>query len=241
MYIKSLHYIQIGMQEIDQLKQAKEEKKNEEKDFILLIMNCYRYSDKADQQRDTWLKSIPEQIKYYHVLGDPNLENEFHFDEKERKLIVKTLDDYNSLPKKVIAAYHAVFKTFEFKYIFKTDDDQELVQPKFLDILMGLLSKPNAKGTKRPHYGGHIVDVPQAYLSKYYKIHPELPEYLPVYATKYCSGRFYFLSYEAIQNLIKQREKIEAEYLEDYAIGFHLHPFFKEHMLKLQTDNFFTG
>jgi len=27
MYIKSLHYIQIGMQEIDQLKQAKEEKK----------------------------------------------------------------------------------------------------------------------------------------------------------------------------------------------------------------------
>ena len=222
------------MQEIDHLKQAKENQ-----DFILLIMNCYRYSDKADQQRNTWLKSIPEQIKYYHVLGNPNLENEFSFDEKERKLIVKTPDDYNSLPKKVIAAYHAVFKTFEFKYIFKTDDDQELIQPKFLDILMGLLS--NAKGTKRPHYGGHIVDVPQSYLSKYYKIHPELPEYLPVYATKYCSGRFYFLSLEAIQNLMKQREKIEHEYLEDYAIGFHLHSFFKENMLKLQTDNFFTG
>ena len=215
------------------------EKTQENQDFILLIMNCYRYSDKADQQRDTWLKTLPEQIKYYHVLGDPNLVNDFYFDEKERKLIVKTPDDYNSLPKKVIAAYNAVFQTFEFKYIFKTDDDQELVQPKFLDILMGLLSK--AKGTKMHHYGGHIVDVPQSYLSKYYKIHPELPEYLPVYATKYCSGRFYFLSYEATENLIKQREKIEHEYLEDYAIGFYLHPFFKEHMMKLQTDNFFTG
>ena len=222
------------MQEIVHPTQAKENQ-----DFILLIMNCYRYSHKADQQCNTWLKSVPEQIKYYHVLGDPNLENVFSFDEKKRKLIVKTPDDYNSLPKKVIAAYNAVLKTFEFKYIFKTDDDQELVQPKFFDILMGLLSK--AKGTKRPHYGGHIVDVPQSYLSKYYKIHPELPEYLPVYATKYCSGRFYFLSLEAIQNLMKQREKIENEYLEDYAIGFHLHPFFKENMMKLQTDNFFTG
>jgi hypothetical protein len=216
------------------------EKTQENQDFILLIMNCYRYSHKADQQRNTWLKAVPEQIKYYHVLGDSNLENEFSFDEKERKLIVKTPDDYNSLPKKVIAAYNAVVKTFEFKYIFKTDDDQELVQPKFLDILMGLLSKAKTKDLKA-HYGGHIVDVPQSYLSKYYKIHPELPEYLPVYATKYCSGRFYFLSLEAIQNLIKQREKIENEYLEDYAIGFYLHPFFKEHMMKLQTDNFFTG
>jgi hypothetical protein len=209
-------------------------------DFILLIMNCYRYSHKADQQCNTWLKALPEQLTYYHVLGDANLENEFSFNEKERKLIVKTPDDYNSLPKKVIAAYNAVVKTFEFKYIFKTDDDQELVQPKFLDILMGLLSNANSKESKA-HYGGHIVDVPQSYLSKYYKIHPELPEYLPVYATKYCSGRFYFLSFEAIQNLIKEREKIENEYLEDYAIGFYLHPFFKENMMKLQTDNFFTG
>jgi len=219
------------MQVIDRLKTQ---------DFILLIMNCYRYTYKADQQRDTWLKSLPKQLTYYHVLGDPNLENEFSFDEKERKLVVKTPDDYNSLPKKVIAAYNAVVKTFEFKYIFKTDDDQELVQPKFFDILIGLLSNAKSKDLKA-HYGGNVVDVPQSYLSKYYKIHPELPEYLPVYATKYCSGRFYFLSLEAIQNLIKEREKIENEYLEDYAIGFYLHPFFKENMMKLQTDNFFTG
>ena len=209
----------------------------EEKKIILLIMNCYRYTWKADLQRNTWLKMLPKEIVFYHVLGNPSLSQEFVFNEMERTLIVKTPDDYNSLPKKVIAAYKAIFKTFEFQYIFKTDDDQDLIQPKFLDTLIGLLNPPSNK--PKPHYGGHIVDVPKPYLSKYHTIHPELPEFLPVYATKYCSGRFYFISYAAVTYLIKQREKIEREYLEDYAIGFNLHNYFKENILNLKTDKYF--
>jgi len=215
----------------------------EDKKIILLIMNCYRYSWKADKQRSTWLKSLPKEIIYYHVLGNPSLHEDFIFNEEERTLIVKTPDDYNSLPKKVIASYEAIFKTFEFRYIFKTDDDQDLVQPKFFDTLIGLLNPVQAETetTKKPkiHYGGHMVDVPRPYLSKYHTIHPELPAHLPVYATKYCSGRFYFLSYEAVAYLIKQREKIEREYLEDYAIGFNLHSYFKENILNLKTDKYF--
>jgi len=203
-------------------------------------MNCYKYASKAEQQKNTWLKSLPPDIVYYHVLGVPELESEFVFLEEERKLIVRIGDDYNSLPKKVIAAYNAVFQTFEFKYIFKTDDDQDLVEPKFLSTLIHLLLTSDKPGSKR-HYGGHVVNVPQSYLSEYHKIHPELPEYLPVYATKYCSGRFYFLSYEAIGYLIKQREKIEQEYLEDYAIGLNLHNYFKENILNLKTENYFQG
>jgi len=220
-----------------------------DKKIILLIMNCYKYTWKADLQRNTWLKMLPKEIVFYHVLGNPSLPQDFVFNEEERTLIVKTPDDYNSLPKKVIAAYDAVFKTFEFPYIFKTDDDQDLVQPKFLDTLIGLLNPPKVKEqvqaqaetTKKPksHYGGHVVDVPRPYLSKYHTIHPELPAHLPVYATKYCSGRFYFLSYEAVAYLMKQREKIKREYLEDYAIGFNLHSYFKENILNLKTDKYF--
>ena len=227
--------------------QSKTEEEEEDKKIILLIMNCYRYSWKADLQRASWLKMLPKEIVFYHVLGNPSLPQEFVFNEMERTLIVKTPDDYNSLPKKVIAAYKAVFKTFEFQYIFKTDDDQDLIQPKFFDTLIGLLNPSKVQTqvqvstTKKPksHYGGNIVDVSRPYLSKYHTIHPELPVNLPVYATKYCSGRFYFLSYEAVAYLIKQREKIEREYLEDYAIGFNLHSYFKENMLKLQTDKYF--
>jgi hypothetical protein len=91
-----------------------------------------------------------------------------------------------------------------------------------------------------PHYGGYVVDVQRPYLSQYHRIHPELPSQLPIYKTKYCSGRFYFLSKEAILNLLSKREKIIREYLEDYAIGYNLDPSLKINMLSLATNKFFT-
>jgi hypothetical protein len=151
-------------------------------------------------------------------------------------LYVKVGDDYNSLPKKVIAAYDAINKTYQFKYIFKTDDDQILSNTKFFDMLTGLIKAKQPC----PHYGGHIVDVKQPYLSEYHRIHPELPAKIPLYVTKYCSGRFYFLSSEAVKCLISKRERIEREYLEDYAIGFNLHESFKQDMLLISTEKYFT-
>jgi len=77
-------------------------------------------------------------------------------------------------------------------------------------------------------------------LSKYNKIHPELPEYLPVLATQYCSGRFYVLSMEAVCDLLTKRDKIAAEYLEDYAIGYYLQKRFKAPILFLDSNKYFT-
>jgi hypothetical protein len=207
-----------------------------EQDFILLIMNCKKYQKKAIFQKITWLPRIPSYLIYYHVIGDETLDTDFKFDNESRILWLKVADDYNSLPKKVMAAYKAISDTFQFKYIFKTDDDQILVNDKFFDTINKILT------TTKPliHYGGYIVDVPKPYLSQYYKIHSELPTYLPILQTKYCSGRFYFLSKNAIANLISKRESIEKEYLEDYAVGFNLDPFYKNNMLSLATNNFFT-
>jgi hypothetical protein len=205
-----------------------------EHDYILLIMNCKKYVNKAEVQKKTWLKNIPSYLQFYHVIGDENLEEDFKFDDESQILWLKVADDYNSLPKKVIAAYNAINLTFNYKYIYKTDDDQILVNDKFLDIVKGLTSR-----TPIIHYGGYIVDVKQNYLSQYHKIHPELPEYLPVLQTKYCSGRFYFLSKLAIENLIRKRLLIEKEYLEDYAIGYNLDSYFKLNMLNLLTNKFF--
>ena len=205
-----------------------------DQEYIMLIMNCKKYYKKALFQKHTWLKNIPSYLKYYHVIGDPNIEPDYEFNEQDNILTVKTLDDYVSLPKKVIAAYMAIHKTYKFKYIFKTDDDQILVKPSFFDILLNLLKQKNS------HYGGYIVDVKQPYLSKYNTIHPELPNYLPVLKTKYCSGRFYFLSNKAIDDLILKKNFIEKEYLEDYAIGYNLDNTLKEDMLSISTNNFFT-
>jgi hypothetical protein len=207
-----------------------------EQEYIMLIMNCKKYVKKAAFQKRTWLPLIPSYLKFYHVVGDETMSDPYRFDEENRILWVRIPDDYNSLPKKVINAYEAVFNTFQFNYLFKTDDDQILVNQKFFDMLTGLIIRK----APRPHYGGFIVNVDKPYLSQYNKIHPELPDKLPLYATKYCSGRFYFLSRSAISNLLNRKDAIHKEYLEDYAIGFHLNPIFKENILHLATNQFFT-
>lgn len=208
-----------------------------EQDYILLIMNCKKYIKKAKFQKMTWLPKIPSYLKYYHVIGETELDSDFKFDNDNNILWLKVGDDYNSLPKKVVKAYEAVTKTFNFKYIFKTDDDQILVNDKFFDIVKGLT---NQNGIKKIHYGGYIVDVKQNYLSQYHRIHPELPSHLPILQTKYCSGRFYFLSKEATINIISKKELIEKEYLEDYAIGLNLDKYYKLNMINLATNKFFT-
>jgi hypothetical protein len=111
-----------------------------------------------------------------------------------------------------------------------------LTNPNFFNTITKLITNKNPVS----HYGGFIVDVPVPYLSQYHKIHPELPEHLPVYATKYCSGRFYFLSKEAVECLIINKNKIITEYLEDYAIGFNLNEKYKTNMLNIATNKIFT-
>lgn len=220
---------------------------------ILLIMNCRKYADKAQRQKDTWLQDVGNQIPYYHVIGDTTLSTNWLFDEDERKLYVKTEDDYVSLPKKVVAAFEAVYCTYKFAFIFKTDDDQELFlnnidikkeeegrneETKQTTNFFQIVEKIVTNEMNQAHYGGYIVDVKQPYLSQYHIIHPELPKNLPILSTKYCSGRFYFLSHSAIQDIVSKKNYIRKEYLEDYAIGYHLDQSFKTNMINLQTNKY---
>jgi len=209
-----------------------------EDDIILLIMSCEKYyGHKAKQQKETWLKEFP--ITYFHVIGNPELEKTYSFNFIDRILYIKVEDDYNSLPKKVIRSYDAINSVFQFKYIFKTDDDQNLVKTDFLINLKKMLLNSYNDENKRIHYGGHIVNVEKPYLSQYHKIHPELPESLPILQTKYSSGRFYFLSNFAVKWLLNKKTFVETEYLEDYAVGLNLHELFKKNILNLQSNKYF--
>jgi hypothetical protein len=204
-------------------------------DFILLIFNCKKYRFKALKQKETWLKDFIL-MPYFHVIGNPELTNDYLFDFDENTLYVKTPDNYNSLPKKVIAAFEAINNEYTYKYIFKTDDDQNLDNIQFLKTTQNLL----LTNTNKIHYGGYIVDVKTPYISQYYTIHPELPKNLYILKTQYCSGRFYFLSDLAVQQLISKKKLIDNEYLEDYAIGFYLDPVLKKNILHINTFKHFT-
>ena len=203
-------------------------------DFILLILNCKKYRHKALKQQETWLKDFTL-MPYFHVIGNPELTNNYIFDFEEKILYVKTPDDYNSLPKKVIAAYEAINNQFTYKYIFKTDDDQNLSNIQFLTTIQNIL----LTNTEKIHYAGYIVNVDKPYISKYHIIHPELPPNLYILNTQYCSGRFYLLSNLAIQQLLTKKKFICNEYLEDYAIGVHLEPIFKKNIFHINTFKHF--
>lgn len=204
-------------------------------DSILLIFNCQKYQHKALKQKNTWLKDFTL-MPYFHVIGNTELTTDYSIDEINHMLYVNVPDDYVSLPKKVISAYEAIQKEYVFNYIFKTDDDQNLIKPDFLNIIQNILNKRIPK----IHYAGQIVKVEQPYLSQYSNIHPELPENLPVLQTQYCSGRFYILSELAIQHLISKKKLIYNEYLEDYAIGYYLEPVLKKNMLNIETNKYFV-
>ena len=212
-------------------------------DYILLIFNCVNYRYKALRQQETWLRELPglqNKLIYYHVVGNPDLQSDYVFDEEIRILWLRVPDDYNSLPKKVISAYHVISEVYNFKYIFKTDDDQFVRPIKFFDTLITVLNSRYTDLTKRVHYGGHVINVKEAYKSEYYRLHPELPQNLIVQKTQYCSGRFYLLSHDAVTSLILKKADICNEFLEDYAIGFHMPlPILKEKILNLKTDDFF--
>lgn len=204
-----------------------------EEKYILIILNCKKYREKAIQQKETWLKYIS--MPYFHVLGDPELTSEFMFNNDEHILYVKCDDDYNSLPKKMIRAYKAILKTYHFSYIFKTDDDQYLEPAGFLDNMKRILEEKKPK----IHYAGRINNVTIPHISQYYRIHPELPKDLKINATKYCSGRFYVLSFDAVLDLSNKQQLIDEEYFEDYAIGYYLSDKLKLNMLDIKVDKYF--
>jgi hypothetical protein len=206
--------------------------------YILLVLTCYKYKYKAEKQNETWLKKLDNNIIYFHVIGDVekckvNNDNaDYCFDFHNKILYTKTKDDYLSLPHKVITALEAVNHTYNYDYVFKTDDDQELVDDAFFNKLMTTLS------TKNYNYGGRLLNVNDHY-STYYTVHSELPKKLLLRKTSYCSGRFYFLSKAAVINLLYKKDQIKEHVIEDHAIGYHMDDDLKKNILYLLSDRFF--
>lgn len=207
---------------------------NISKDYILLILNCKKYRHKANIQKNTWLHKLPTNISYYHVIGDISMcnSNEYIFDEINNLLYVNSKDDYLNLPHKIITAIKAVNDTFEYKYIFKTDDDQILLKDNFFETLINILD------TKKNDYGGFNINV-KDHITTYWTVHPELPRDLFLKGTIYCNGRFYLLSNRVIQELLTHADKIKKLILEDHSIGLYIDNKFKKNILNINTNNIF--
>ena len=184
--------------------------------YVILILNCNKakYLRTANIQRNTWLKN---ENNYYHIIGDPSkcVNNKYIIDQSNKMIYTNTGDDYNSLPAKVITAFLAVQETMDVDYIFKTDDNQMLQKPNFFKILTDLLVKKDIS------YGGYALKV-NTHVSELFYAHPEFPRNVILEGCTYCSGPFYILSKDALDNVLEKYDDICKRLVEDHAIGFYL-------------------
>jgi hypothetical protein len=202
-------------------------------DYVLMILNCNQYKYKADFQKQTWLKILPKNIIYFHVIGLPELKDQYQFDISNNLLYVRNEDDYISLPSKTINAINAINNTYAYKYILKTDDDQTLIDNNFFNNLFNTLDN------NKLHYGGHIINCVEN-ISKYNTIHKELPADILLKACLYSSGRFYFLSKEVVPFLLFKKQLIYKHFFEDHAIGYYLSDFPLLRILSLDISKIFV-
>jgi len=200
-------------------------------DFILLILNCQAYRHKAKLQKKLWVDNLPCFIKHFYIIGDETLIDDYMF--WEDTLYVKCKDDYSSLPIKIISAIKAISKVYDYKYIFKTDDDQMLVNKNFFKQLCDELIADREKYD----YGGFIVDVKDHYTE--YKS-SQIQKKIKLNACKYANGRFYLLSKKSSNHLLSVSHKFYDYIYEDYSIGYELSNVkdLKIKMLDSQFDDF---
>jgi hypothetical protein len=206
--------------------------------FVLLILNCKKYSHKATIQKQTWLSNLDN---YFHIIGDKDIckENAYHFDMENKILYTNTEDDYNSLPAKVITAFKAIHETMTVDYIFKTDDDQRLIQPNFFNTLSNILTEKLKSDNTLVYYGGKAIKI-NTHVSRYYVEHPELPHDIILESCTYCNGRFYLLHHEAVANLLQKYDAICSRFIEDHAIGYYLDIHLRDKLLMINNDMVFV-
>lgn len=199
-------------------------------DFILLILNCKAYRHKATLQRKLWVNNLPCFIKHFYIIGDETLIDDYMF--WEDTLYVKCKDDYLSLPIKIMSAIKAISKVYNYKYIFKTDDDQMLVNKNFFTQLCDELVNRETYD-----YGGFIVDVKDHYTE--YKS-SQIQKKIKLNACRYANGRFYLLSKKSCDHLLSVSHKFYDYIYEDYSIGYELSNAkdLKIKMLDSQFDDF---
>jgi len=222
-------------------------------DYILLILNCYKYSDKRLKQKNDWINYLPKHIKYYHIIGDKAkcCNKDYLIDDNENIIYVNTDDDYNHLPEKIITAFQCIYENYIFKYIFKTDDDQKLINSSFFINFTNKLNKElklfnsysynfmNTNNYIMYHYGGNKIKC-NKHICNYYNKHPELNKDIILKETDYCNGRFYFLSKVAVNYLIKNKDSIKKDIIEDHSIGYHLHRDLKKNIFNFNTNKIFV-
>ncbi|NCA22182.1 MAG: hypothetical protein EBS86_13710, partial [Crocinitomicaceae bacterium] len=133
--------------------------------------------------------------------------------ENEKILYVKCRDTYECLPMKTYLSICAITDLFpNVQYVLKTDDDMQCNISNFKKMITDI---------EGYDYGGEIVETNE-YNSTYHYPNVEPHSRVPfrIKHTKYCPGRFYFLSKPVCEEIKNNELYFNNHIFEDYAIGY---------------------
>lgn len=187
--------------------------------YLLGIITCEKNRPNINKIKNTWISTLNLSLyNYYFILGHPEIEEEYRFDENTKELWVKTGDNYEDLTEKVRMMFYAFavhFQNKNIKGVYKIDDDI-YVRSSSLETLNNVLID----------YGGYLVNLKKIAFSSHhfgkctnkklntmYVINPK---------TVYCAGPLYYLSIRAVNLFQIYKNVIMTSLYEDISIGMFL-------------------
>jgi hypothetical protein len=186
-------------------------------DIFIIIITCFKKIKQAMEQQNTWVSQLQSLgIRCLFVAGDPSLQ---HPELTGNYLILPVEDSYECLPKKVFYAFSFVYRHYQFRYLYKVDDDAYVNGIYFMylhQILEG------------HHYLGKGKTVGADFNRQWHqgKCQKDSLNRLPYPAQRitpgvtYARGEAgYFLSREALESLFPYERYIVSDLYEDKVIG----------------------
>ena len=186
-------------------------------DVIFLIFSSPDNFLKRNSIRQTWFKGAPKNYKILFVIGaiqtkygsDLRKENYLHKD----LLLLNMRDSYVSLTQKLLQSFCHLVKKYEFKFVFKGDDDTYVNLELFSSKLV-------TKNHHKLYWGYFVGNARIKTLGKWKENNWFLCDrYLP-----YARGGGYVLSYDLANFLSLNSALLNIYQNEDVSLGVWLSP-----------------
>ena len=140
-----------------------------------------------------WIRDIPPEIDYVVLRGNPELTEEYVYNQETHACTLRCQDNYDGLPQKIKAGLQFVYTYFNPSYVFKIDDDVVVNIPRLL-----------AFSHTDDDYVGRVTS------NRCDSVNVSLT---------YCAGPIYYLSHYALAH-IKDMDA-QAFTSEDINVGWH--------------------
>lgn len=103
-------------------------------DFIFLIVS------NSDDCKG-WYNNIPNNTLYIRVVGDESISESYQFNNAKNTLYMKMENSITVLQDNILSIIEALHKRFDYKYIFKINYNETMINPKSFGNLLNVLNK----------------------------------------------------------------------------------------------------